>query len=131
MRPMKRSGSLWPVVVLGAALCLGLGPRLAAQNAPGNPFPLRILYVGHPGSEREADFVAFLKPHFRQVDTGDLARFTPQQAAGADVILLDYDGDGFKAPSVRLPDDYSRPTLTIGVAGAFLCSRHRLKTGYL
>jgi hypothetical protein len=114
-----------------AATWFGLAPASRAETAPDDKIPLRILYVGHPGSSREADFSAFLKQHFRQVNTGDLAGFTVRQTADADVVLVDYDGDGFKAPRVRLPEDYARPTVTIGVAGGLLCSQLRLKTGYL
>jgi hypothetical protein len=93
---------------------------------------LRILYLGHPGSEREADFVGFLERYFRQVKTGNLAvPFNARRTADADVVLLDYDGDGFKAPRPQLPPDYARPTVTLGVAGAFICSQRGLKTGYM
>ena len=69
--------------------------------------------------------------YFREVNTGDLARFNAGQAADADVILFDYDGDGFKAPRPSLPTDYARPTVTIGVAGGLFCSQRGLKTGYM
>jgi len=92
---------------------------------------LRILYVGHPASDREKDFVRFLTEHFRQVRTDDLANFKEKQTEGFDVIILDYDGDGFKAPRPRLSFEYTRPTITVGVAGAFICDSESLKTGYL
>ena len=92
---------------------------------------LRILYAGKPGSAREADFLTFLKQHVREVTTGDLAKFTSRETTDADVILFDYDGDGFKAPQPSLPADYARPTVTIGVAGGMLCSQRGLKTGYM
>ena len=92
---------------------------------------LRILYAGHPGSDREKDFVRFLTEHFRQVRTGDLANFKEKQTEGFDVIILDYDGDGFKAPRPRLSFEYTRPTVTVGVAGALICDSESLKTGYL
>lgn len=92
---------------------------------------LRILYAGHPGSPREKDFVGFLRAHFAVVETGDLAAFNGSQSDGFDVTLLDYDGDGFKAPRPRLPEGFSRPILTIGVPGGLMCSQWRLKTGYL
>lgn len=92
---------------------------------------LRILYVGHPASEREKDFVRFLTDHFRKVRTDDLAKFKEKQTEGFDVIILDYDGDGFKAPRPRLSSEYTRPTVTVGVAGALICDNMSLKTGYL
>ncbi len=92
---------------------------------------LKILYVGHPDSSREKDFVEFLREHFREIKTGDLAGFKEEQTKGFDVIILDYDGDGFKAPRPRLSHEYTRPTVTVGVAGAFICGGMSLKTGYL
>jgi hypothetical protein len=92
---------------------------------------LALLYAGHPGSEREKDFLQFLRAHFRQVDTTDLGNFDAVLAMKADVVLLDYDGDGFKAPHPALPQGYSRPTVTIGVAGAMICSQLGLKSGYM
>jgi len=92
---------------------------------------LRILYVGHPGSAREKDFVGFLSTHFIEVKTADLAEFDGQQTAGFEVMILDYDGDGFKAPRPRLSREYSRPTVTVGVIGAFICGGLGLKSGYL
>ncbi len=110
---------------------LVLPARGQAEMPDTNKFPQRVLYAGKPGSAREADFVAFLRQHFRQVSTGTLAGFDAKQAADVDVILLDYDGDGFKAPRPRLPADYARPTVTIGVVGGLLCLPLKLKTGYL
>jgi len=92
---------------------------------------LRILYAGHPDSAREKDFVQFLKEHFVGVATGDLAGFKEKHAKGFDVIILDYDGDGSKAPRPRLSSEYTRPTVTVGVAGALICGSVSLKTGYL
>lgn len=96
-----------------------------------NKINLRILYAGHPDSKREKEFVQFLTSHFSKVETGDLATFQESQAESFDVIILDYDGDGFNAPRLQLSPEYARPTVTVGVAGAFICSNMSLKTGYL
>jgi hypothetical protein len=50
---------------------------------------------------------------------------------GHDVVILDYDGDGFKAPRVNLPRSYARSTVTVGVVGAIISGDMGLKTGYL
>jgi hypothetical protein len=92
---------------------------------------LRILYVGHSGSMRERVFVGFLGKHFRRIGTADLARFRPSQTAGFDVMIFDYPGDASKAPRVRLPKSYARPTVTVGEVGAGICGHHGLKTDYL
>lgn len=94
-------------------------------------FNLRILYVGHPDSAREKDFVNFLTKQFKAVETADLKDFNEGQTDGFDVTILDYDGDGFKSPRPNISRNFSRPMFTVGVAGALMCSRWRLKTGYL
>ncbi len=124
----------------------------SATSPTAEPSQLRILYVGHPGSEREKDFVQFLGQHFATVKTADLGAFAGKSFAdkdmeGFDVALLDYDGDGFKAPRVRIvprfPEDVSRvpralegswltrPVITVGVTGGLIASQAGLKTGYL
>jgi len=91
----------------------------------------RILYAGHPGSEREGDFIQFLRRHFGTVETGDLEKFAEAQCDGFDVTILDYDGEGFEAPRPRISEQFSRPLVTVGVPGGLMCSQWRLKTGYL
>lgn len=92
---------------------------------------LRILYVGHPDSDREKDYTAFLARHFTQVKTADLDKFQQDQTVGSDVTILDYDGDPFQAPRPNISHEYDRATITVGVVGAFVCDRLSLKTGYL
>jgi hypothetical protein len=75
--------------------------------------------------------VEFLSKHFGTVKTGDLKTFKEADTQGFDVTLLDYDGDGFKAPRPRISAAFSRPIVTVGVAGALICSSLNLKTGYL
>ena len=113
-------------------------PPAAVRPEQGPPAPpakiaMRILYAGHPGSDREKDFVEFLGKYFTQVETGDLATFSDKSADGFDAAILDYDSDGrdaFKFPRPKLSLNYARATVTVGVAGAMICSQLRLKTGY-
>jgi hypothetical protein len=69
------------------------------------------------------------------VKTGDFGKFTPAQAEGADVVLLDSDADGTDAIKMprpeRLPDSYKRSTMTLGMAPALYAGGLGLKTGYL
>ena len=93
---------------------------------------MNILYAGHLGSDREKDFVAFLKKHFTKVETSDFSKFNGSQAEGYDVTILDYDGDGFKAPRpTSIPQSFRKPLVTVGVVGAFVCGDLRLKMDYL
>ncbi len=123
--------ALWLLGLGMTLLLMPFVPCAVAQGQAEQKQNLSIFYAGHPGSDREKDFLQFLRAHFRQVDSGDLAKFDGSQAARSDVVLLDYDGDGFKAPHPKLPANYSRPTLTLGVAGALICSQLGLKSGYM
>lgn len=60
----------------------------SAAAYPESNRALRILYAGRPGSEREKDFVAFLRQNFDTVKTGDLGKFEEADAQGCDVTLL-------------------------------------------
>ncbi|UCG57041.1 MAG: hypothetical protein JSU70_19525 [Phycisphaerales bacterium] len=104
--------------------------RSYEPNASGK-IDLRILYAGHPDSEREKDFVEFLTKNFKAVEMADLSDFDESFTKDFDVTILDYDGDGFKAPRCRDLSGLSRPVVTVGVPGALMCSGWQLKTGYL
>lgn len=118
-------------ILLLVSLLLVLSLVSTSLVYPSEETDLRILYVGNPGSSREQDFVQFLEKHFKEVKTGDLKSFTGNQSTGFDVTILDYDGDGFKAPHPKLNRQYTRPTITVGVVGAFIGDSLNLKTGYL
>jgi hypothetical protein len=92
---------------------------------------LHILYAGRPGSDREKDFVAFLKKYFEVVQTGNLQTFKEADTEGFDVTLLDWDWNATNGPRPRMSESFSRPLITLGVPGGFICSRGQLKTGYL
>jgi hypothetical protein len=106
----------------------GAGP--AAVNTQVNR-GLRILYAGRPGSDREKDFVGFLKKHFDVVRTGNLETFQESDTQGFDVTLLDWDRNEFEGPRPKVSEDFARPVITLGVPGGMICNGWRLKTGYL
>ena len=97
----------------------------------GEKIDLRILYAGEPGSEREREFLGFLREHFVEVGEADLRKFGESQAKGFDVVILDWDGKDLRAPRPRLPQNYARATVTLGVPGAMICGNLGLKSGYL
>jgi hypothetical protein len=110
----------------------------AQQMTAGEKISLKILYVGLVDTERQKDFVSFLSDNFTEVKSADLYAFKEEQTSGSDVIILDKDGiqwanrDGGK-PLMDYPvsSRYSRPTITLGIPGAFWTDRMRLKTGYM
>jgi len=99
---------------------------------PDGHLSLSILYAGNPGSEREKDYVNFLRASFERVTTTDYRTFEERQAAGHDVVIFDWtsvfprDRDGkIEQPLKRLnrpkapvmSENYSRPTILIGASG--------------
>ena len=101
------------------------------QTEPSGKIDLKILYAGLPDTDREKDFVDFLKKHFEQVETTDYNTFTGDEAANYDVAIIDHNGVAFRSPRPRVSRRYNRATVTMGVPGAFICSNLSLKTGYL
>ena len=110
---------------------------LAPQTAGGGKIPLRILYVGLPDTERQKDFVSFLSENFTEVKTAGLYTFTEEQTKDSDVVILDKDGiqwagrGGSPLWDLKVSAQYTRPTLTLGIPGAFWADRMRLKTSYM
>lgn len=98
---------------------------------------LRILYVGLPNTERQKDFISFLSRNFTEVKTTDLYTFKEQQTKDSDVVILDKDGiqwgsrGGKPLRDLKVSNQYSRPTISLGIPGAFWTDRMRLKTGYM
>ncbi len=105
---------------------------LRSEPRPNGMLALSILYAGNPGSDREKDYVTFLRASFQQVATTDYRTFKEEQAAGHDVVIFDWtsifprDRDGKieepikrlnwpKAPAIT--EAYSRPTLLVGAPG--------------
>lgn len=74
----------------------------AVRTTLTDKIDLRVFYAGHPDSERESDYVAFLEKHFAKVGRGDLAKFNGSQADGFDVVILDHDAEPFKAPKAPI-----------------------------
>jgi hypothetical protein len=130
---MSRIGLASLAVALLAAL--PTSPRSYAQAPSAAPnaqvSKLRLLYAGQPGSDREKDFVGFLRKYFETVQTGNLQTFQEADTQGFDVTLLDWSVNEFKGPRPRLSETFSRPLITLGVPGGLICSQWRLKTGYL
>ncbi len=112
------------LVLAGAVLCRG-------QEQPQVNRSLKILYAGHPGTDREKDFVGFLKKYFDVVQTGNLQTFKEADTQGFDVTLLDWDINEFKGPRPQLAPNFSRPLMTLGVPGGLIAMQWGLKTGYL
>ena len=105
--------------------------EIVEPNIASSKINLRILYAGRLGTDRAKDFVDFLSEHFEKVETTNYNTFTGNESIDFDVAIIDYDGKDTSAPRSNVSRRYARATVTVGVPGAFLCSRLSLKTGYL
>ena len=107
------------------------------EAPPGEKIPLKLLYVGLSDTDRAKDFTTFLSKHFTDVTSVDLYTFKEEQTQGSDVIILDKDGiqwgsDGGRPLSeLKVSRAYAKPTMSLGIPGAFWTSRMNLKTGYM
>ncbi len=120
----------------GTANSLASRPQIP-ETPPGEKVPLKILYVGLSETDREKDFVSFLSRHFTEVKSINLDAFKEDQTQGSDVVILDKDGiqwgsrGGKPLSDHGVSNGYTKPTVTLGIPGAFWASRMNLKTGYM
>ena len=96
---------------------------VSEQTGTAEKIDLRILYVGQPDTERTKDFVDFLTENFGKMVTMDKKTFDEDRTAEFDVIIID--------EIIYVSREYSRPTVTIGIAGTKIGDYLELKTGYL
>ena len=107
-----------------AALAVGVAVMCVsgmARAEPAEKISLNILYMGQPDSARANDFAQFLREHFAKVEVMDETKFDVAQTIPYDVVILDYNPtskDIGKLPGIKLPADYSKPTVLQGHLGA-------------
>ena len=121
---VTRAAAACLLVLAAAVLCRG------QEQAQVN-HSLKVLYVGRPGSDREKDFVGFLKKYFDVVQTGNLQAFKETDTQGFDVTLLDWDANVLEGPYPKVSGGFARPVITLGVRGGLINRQWKLKTGYL
>jgi hypothetical protein len=128
---------------LALAAVLAFAPAARA----GEPIDLKVLYAGNPGSDREADFKAFLAEHFTGVGMTDYRRFRESDAKGYDVVIFDWtsiyarDAQGkikegpemkiISPPPPKIAETYSRPTIMIGAMAGEATVPLKLKIDWL
>jgi hypothetical protein len=116
---------------------------LTAASRADERFPVKVLYAGNPGSDREKDFKTFLAKQFVEVGATDYRKFKDGNAKGYDVVILDWTSiyprdeagkvlekfNGLNSPDPRptISEVYDRPTILIGAAGGFVAQSLRLK----
>jgi hypothetical protein len=104
-----------------------------ARAAPAEKIALKILYMGQPDTPRAKDFTKFLEEHFAQVAVMDVAKFQASQTAPYDVVILDANPrarDLGTLAKLKLPSDYSKPTVLQGIFGARVGTALDLRLGF-
>ncbi|MEW6747637.1 MAG: hypothetical protein AB1486_33315 [Planctomycetota bacterium] len=133
-------------VLVASSLLVVCGVLATAGSSAGNAcqqeteaarIPLTILYVGMPDTDRQKDFVTFLSQQFSEVRFADLDSFKEDETRECDVVILDKDGvqwgdeGGKPLRDLKLSPHYSRPTMSLGIPGAFFTDSRHLRTGYM
>jgi hypothetical protein len=118
-------------ILAGTMFCKATDRAEPAVVNPQLNRSLKILYAGRPGSDREKDFVGFLKKYLDVVQTGNLETFKEGDTQDFDVTILDWDWNAFQGPRPKISQSFSRPVITLGVPGGMICNEWKLKTGYL
>ena len=83
---------------------------------------LHVLYLGKPGTERGNEFRDFLKPNLGAISVADRDQFKSSDAAGFDVVLLDWPQAGASLDKVKTNplgkrSQWHKPTVLLGSAG--------------
>jgi hypothetical protein len=114
---------------LGAA---SLSIALTVAPSAVEPTPavdLKVLYLGNAGTPRALSYEAFLKEHFAASAAIDRRTFVPENAAGYDVVLLDWsqsdepyrDRAALKSP-LGPRESWNKPVVMLGSAGLLITS---------
>lgn len=112
-------------------LLMSLLASVSALAVTETILPLRVLYIGH----RPDQFAPLLQAHFARVDTVALKEFKPSQAAGFDVVLLDWPQSGtmrgawLDGSPLGRREDWHKPTVLLGSAGLNLAVAWKLHGG--
>jgi hypothetical protein len=119
-----------------AALAVGIVLTCVSGTAraeSAEKIALNVLYMGQPDSARASDFAGFLREHFANVEVMDVAKFDLARTAACDVVILDYDPASkalARLSRLKLPADYSKPTVLQGFFGARVGSSLGLRLGF-
>ncbi len=123
--------------LLLALAALAMSPVQSAKDkeALGEARKFKILLAGKRGGPREALFGAFLGKFFAKVDAISLEQLSEKTAEKYDVVIADWErryahGDfqDHKKPKLRLPENFSKPVILVGMVGGEI-QRHT-KIGY-
>jgi hypothetical protein len=118
----------------------------------GEKYNLKVLYIGDPGTPRAKEFMQFLEAHFIRTQAISRESFNPAQAAGWDVVLLEwpqgntsitFDATSGAPPNFEqimekrfgpsplgLRESWSKPTVLLGSAGLNLAKSWKIGGGY-
>jgi hypothetical protein len=119
---------------------------LSSSCAAEELIALKVLYAGHPNTDRTKDFVSFLEKHFAKVGSADFGKFRDQDAKRYDVVIFDWTsiyprnkagaidnsaGSMTMPPAPQLSPNFAKASILIGAAGGQLAGTHKLKINWL
>jgi hypothetical protein len=116
--------------VIAVALLGSTGAVCAA-----NLDELKVLYIGEPGTPRAQHFTGFVGKNVSHVEAVSRKDFKPADAAGFDVVLLDWPQEvtALKEGKGRSPlgerAAWSKPTVLLGSAGLNLAVVWKVRGG--
>jgi hypothetical protein len=124
---------------------------LSVSIPAGGGYALKVLYIGELGSPRAKEFMQFLQAHFARAQAVSRESFNPSNAAGWDVVLLEWPQGNtditFDAASGTPPnieqimekrlgpcllgprESWSKPTVLLGSAGLNLALAWKIGGG--
>ncbi len=112
---------------------VALAALIVQRSAPAQGvIPLKVLYVGEaPTSARATQFTGFLQKRVSAVQAVSRTQFQPAQAAGFDVVLLDWPQPGTlgKNPPLGERAAWTKPTVLLGSAGLNLAVAWQIRGG--
>jgi len=96
---------------------------------------MSMLYVGGAGADRSQRFSLFLRTNVAKLATTSQDGFKPSDAAGFDVVVLDWpqQGERFRDAGFSSPlgkrEEWSKPTVLLGSAGLNLAVAWKVRGG--
>lgn len=107
--------------------CVGVTVLLASADvgADEGRIPLRVLYLARSDNgPREQAFTDFFRQEFASVSTRKRNDFVPQDAAGVDVVILDWSQQERGSNEVTSPisplETWDKPIVFLGSAGLLM-----------
>lgn len=122
------------LVLIALFVATGL-PAQTGFEARDEKIDLRVLMTGREEGTRRAEFVDFLRLHFKKVGAVSYSDFKPSDADGYDVVVFDAEivpepGRIGLPRRPQLPEDFARASVLVSGGGAGLARGLKIKTDW-